>query len=89
MVKIKLRRLGAPKKPCYRIVVADSHSSRNGAFISIIGTYDPLTDPETVKIEEGPALDWLKKGAQPTLTVARLFKKAGIMDKFKAAKETK
>ncbi len=89
MVKIRLRRIGAPKKPSYRIVVADSHASRGGAFISIIGHYDPLTNPETVTIEEGPAIDWLKKGAQPTETVARLLKKAGIMDKFKAAKETK
>jgi small subunit ribosomal protein S16 len=89
MVKIKLRRLGAPKKPSYRIVIADSHSSRNGAFISIVGHYDPLTNPETVTFEEGPVLDWLKKGAQPTETVARLLKKAGIMDKLKAAKETK
>jgi small subunit ribosomal protein S16 len=70
-------------------VVADSHASRGGAFISIIGSYDPLTNPETVKIEEGPAIEWLKKGAQPTDTVARLLKKAGIMDKYKAAKETK
>ena len=89
MVKIKLRRLGSPKKPSYRIVVADSHSSRGGAFISIIGRYDPLTNPETVAFEEAQAIDWLKKGAQPTETVARLLKKAGIMDKFKPAKETK
>ena len=89
MVKIRLRRIGAPKKPNYRIVVADSHAARGGAFISIIGRYDPLTNPETVVIEEGPAIDWLKKGAQPTATVARLLTKAGVMDKFKAAKETK
>ncbi|MCL2678936.1 MAG: 30S ribosomal protein S16 [Dehalococcoidia bacterium] len=89
MVKIKLRRLGAPKKPCYRIVVADSRTSRNGAVISIIGRYDPLTNPETVVIEEGQAIDWLKKGAQPTATVARLLTKTGVMDKLKAAKETK
>ena len=89
MVKIRLRRIGAPKKPVYRIVVADSHASRNGAFIGIIGQYNPLTNPETVTIEEGPAIEWLKKGAQPTATVARLFKKAGITDKFEAAKETK
>jgi small subunit ribosomal protein S16 len=87
MVKIRLRRMGAPKKPSYRIVVADSHSPRNGAFISIVGHYDPLTEPETVVLEEQAILDWLKKGAQPTETVARLLKKAGIMDKLKAAKE--
>ncbi len=89
MVKIRLRRTGAPKKPSYRIVVTDSHASRGGAFISTIGHYDPLTNPPTVTIEEENALSWLKKGAQPTETVARLLTKAGIMDKFKAAKETK
>jgi small subunit ribosomal protein S16 len=89
MVKIRLRRMGAPKKPSYRIVVADSRSPRNGAFISTIGHYDPLTNPETVKIDEEIALSWLMKGAQPTVTVARLLTKAGIMDKLKATKETK
>jgi len=87
MVKIRLRRMGAPKKPCYRVVVADSHSPRDGAFISIIGHYNPLTEPETITIEEQATLDWLKKGAQPTETVARLLKKAGIMDKLEVAKE--
>lgn len=87
MVKIRLRRMGAPKKPCYRVVVADSHSSRDGAFISIIGRYDPLTEPETFVVEEQVTLDWLRKGAQPTETVARLLKNAGIMDKLKATKE--
>ena len=87
MVKIRLRRVGAPKKPSYRIVVAYSRSPRNGAFISIIGHYDPLTDPETVVIDEEQALKWLGQGAQPTATTARLLSKAGIMDKFKATKE--
>ena len=87
MVKIRLSRTGARNQPYYRIVVADSHSPRDGAFISIIGRYDPLTEPETVVIEEQAALDWLNKGAQPTETVARLLKKAGIMDKLKATKE--
>ena len=89
MVKIRLRRMGSPKKPSYRIVVADSKSPRDGAFISIIGRYDPLTEPETISFEEAAALEWLGKGAQPTDTVARLLKKAGIMDKLKAAKEKK
>lgn len=87
MVKIRLRRIGAPKKPAYRIVIADSRSPRNGAFISIIGQYDPMTDPETVTINEQEALKWLNQGAQPTVTVSRLLKKAGILDKFKATKE--
>jgi small subunit ribosomal protein S16 len=89
MVKIKLRRVGAPKKPSYRLVVADSRTSRDGAFISIIGHYDPLTQPETVVIDQEAALSWLMKGAQPTATVARLLTKAGVMEKLKTAKETK
>jgi len=87
MVKIRLRRVGAPKKPSYRLVVVDSHSPRNGAFISIIGHYNPLTDPETVVIDEEQALKWLGQGAQPTVTAGRLLTKVGIMDKFKASKE--
>ena len=87
MVKIRLRRVGAKKKPSYRLVVADSRAPRDGAFISIIGHYDPLTEPETVVIDEEKALDWLKQGAQPTVTAARLLSKLGIMDKFKTIKE--
>ncbi len=89
MVKIRLRRIGAPKKPSYRIVVADSKSPRNGAFIATIGHYDPLASPEKVTLDEAAALSWLQKGAQPTATVARLLTKAGIMDKLKATKETR
>jgi len=87
MVKIRLRRVGAPKKPNYRLVVADSRKPRDGAFISIIGHYNPLTDPESIVVNEEEALNWLKQGAQPTATVARLLSKAGVMDKFKATKE--
>ncbi len=87
MVKIRLRRVGAPKKPSYRLVVADARSPRDGAFISIIGHYNPLTDPETVSIDEEKALEWLKKGAQPTATASRLLTKAGVMEKFRATKE--
>ena len=87
MVKIRLRRIGAKKKPSYRVVVADSRSPRDGAFISIIGHYDPLTDPETVVIDEDQALSWLRQGAQPSATVARLLSKTGITEKFKTSKE--
>ena len=88
MVKIRLRRVGAKDKPSYRLVVADSRAPRDGAFISIIGHYNPLTDPETVVIDEEKALHWLRQGAQPTDTAARLLAKAGIMEKFKTIKET-
>lgn len=87
MVKIRLRRTGAKKKPSYRVVVADSRAPRDGAFINIIGHYDPLTDPETIVIDEEKALAWLRQGAQPTATAARLLSKVGIMEKFKTVKE--
>ena len=87
MVRIRLRRVGAKKKPSYRLVVADSRAPRDGAFIDIIGHYDPLTEPETVVIAEDKALNWLRQGAQPTATAARLLTKAGILEKFKKVKE--
>ncbi len=67
----------------YRVVVTDSRSPRDGAFIEIIGHYNPLAEPEAFAIDEEKALKWLKQGAQPTETVARLLSKSGIMDKFK------
>ena len=87
MVKIRLRRLGAKNQPSYRLVATDSRSPRDGAFISIIGHYNPLTEPETVVIDEEKALHWLRQGAQPTATAARLLTKAGILEKFKTVKE--
>ena len=87
MVKIRLRRTGAKKKPSYRVVIADARSPRDGAFINIIGHFNPLTDPETIVINEEKALAWLKQGAQPTESVARLLSKVGIMEKFKTVKE--
>jgi small subunit ribosomal protein S16 len=83
MVRIRLRRVGRKHKPSYRIVVVDRRSPRDGAFIEVIGHYDPLTDPATVDINEEKALKWLKCGAQPTDTVRSLLCKSGIMDKFK------
>ena len=83
MVKIRLRRTGARKKPSYRVVVADSKSPRDGAFVDIIGYYNPLTDPATIVIEEEKALHWLRSGAQPSETVAKLLTKANVMEKFK------
>ncbi|MDP3878962.1 MAG: 30S ribosomal protein S16 [Dehalococcoidales bacterium] len=87
MVKIRLRRTGARNRPSYRLVVADSRAPRDGAFISIIGHYNPLTDPETVVINEEQALYWLGQGAQPTATAARLLTKTNILEKFKTIKE--
>lgn len=87
MLKIRLRRVGAKKHPSYRLVVADIRAPRDGAFVDIIGHYDPMTDPATIVIEEEKALHWLRKGAKPTETTARLLGKAGILEKFKPAKE--
>jgi len=87
MLKIRLRRVGAKKKPSYRLVVADVRAPRDGAFIDIVGHYDPLTDPETIVIKEEKALHWLQQGAKPTDTTARLLDKAGVLEKFKLVKE--
>ena len=80
MVKIRLRRVGAKKAPFYRVVVADSRYPRDGRFIEEIGTYNPLTNPSTVKIDAERAVEWIKKGAQPTDTVKVLLKKANIIE---------
>jgi len=87
MVKIRLRRVGAKKRPSYRLVVADVRAPRDGAFIEIIGHYNPLTDPEAIVVNEEKALRRLKEGAQPTDTAARLLTKAGIVEKSKTSKE--
>ena len=79
MVKIRLKRMGANKKPFYRIVVADSRYPRDGRFIEEIGYFNPITEPETVKIDEEKANKWLATGAQQTDTVKRLLKKAEIL----------
>ena len=77
-VKIRLKRMGAKKRPFYRIVVADSRFPRDGRFIEEIGTYDPNQEPSVVKFDEEAAKKWLADGAQPTETVAKLLKSAGI-----------
>lgn len=79
MVKIRLKRMGAHKKPFYRIVAADARAPRDGRFIEELGYYDPMKDPADVKIDAEKAQKWLSTGAQPTDTVKRLFKNAGII----------
>lgn len=79
MVKIRLTRGGAKKKPFYRIVVADSRAARDGKFIEILGTYDPLKDPAEVKINEEKAKKWISDGAKPTDTVKALLKNQNII----------
>ena len=77
MVKIRLARHGAKKRPFYRIVAAASRSPRDGRFLERLGSYDPTQDPALVEIKQDRLAEWLKNGAQPTGTVARLIKKAG------------
>jgi small subunit ribosomal protein S16 len=77
-VKIRLRRMGQKHAPFYRVIVADERSPRDGRFIDEIGTYDPTKEPMAFSVDEEAAKKWLASGAQPTETVARLFKQAGI-----------
>jgi len=78
-VKIRLRRMGKKKAPFYRIIVADSRSPRDGAFIAEVGTYDPNQEPSAVVLDKEAVEKWLKNGAQPTEVVARLLKNEGII----------
>ena len=80
MVKIRLKRMGAHKKPFYRVVVSDARVSRDGQCIAEIGIYDPLTDPATIQIDAEAAKKWLANGAQPTDTARALLKKAGVIE---------
>ncbi len=80
MVKLRLRRGGAKKKPHYRIVAADVHSPRDGRFIEIIGYYSPITKPKKLELDVEKALTWLKNGAQPTETVRSLLRKKGVLE---------
>lgn len=88
-VRIRLKRIGAHKAPFYRLVVSDSRSPRDGRFIEEIGTYNPITKPAAVTIDEEKALKWLQTGAQASDTVRNLFSKAGILKKFHELKQQK
>lgn len=79
-VRIRLTRHGRKKQPFYRIIVADSESKRDGKFLDIVGTYDPLQDPAVIKIDNSKIEDWMSKGALPTTTVKSLLKKAAATE---------
>ena len=81
MVKIRLRRMGAKKQPTYRFVVCDSKSPRDGAFIEILGHYNPRTEPKTVVVNQEKVKAWLAKGAQPSDPVRRLFAELGLVER--------
>ena len=85
-VKLRLTRMGAKKRPTYRIVATDSRRPRGGQYLELVGTYQPVGDNE-VKINEEVALKWLNNGAIPTDTVRNLFSKEGIMKKFADSKK--
>ena len=83
MLRIRLRRVGAKKKPSYRIVVADSRAPRDGSFVDQVGHYNPLTDPPTVSLDEDKVVKWLGNGAQPSEPVERMLRKTGIFEKLR------
>jgi small subunit ribosomal protein S16 len=82
-VKLRLMRMGKTKQPTYRVVAADSRSPRDGRFIEIVGTYEPRQDPSRIVIDNDKALDWLRKGAQPTERVQKLLVQSGAWATFK------
>lgn len=79
MVRIRLRRIGAKKKPSYRIVVTDSRAPRDAAYLEMIGHYDPMADPPTIRIDQEQAARWMQRGAQPSERVAKLMQKIGVL----------
>ncbi|MEO6157293.1 MAG: 30S ribosomal protein S16 [Ilumatobacteraceae bacterium] len=85
-VKLRLTRVGKTKQPHYRIVASDSRSPRDGRFIQIIGTYNPRTEPSTLKVDNDKAVKWLTEGAQPTERVRKLLEISGAWADFDAAK---
>lgn len=80
-VAIRLARVGGKKRPTYRIVVADSRAPRDGRFIDRIGIYDPNQDPALIRIDSEKAIKWMSRGAQPSVTVKKLMKKSGVLEK--------
>ena len=81
-VKLRLMRMGKKKQPTYRVVAADSRSPRDGRFIEIVGVYDPRPDPSAIRIDNDKAVDWLRKGAQPTESVRKLLVISGAWETF-------
>ena len=88
-VKLRLKRMGAKQRPFYRIVAADARSPRDGRFLEVVGTYNPITNPAETKIDEEKAMYWLNNGAIPTETVRNILSKEGIMKKFAESKTKK
>lgn len=87
MVRIRLRRIGAKGQPSYRIVAAEKENSRDGRFLEILGFYNPRTDPSTVQLKEDRIYDWMSRGAQPSESVERIFRMAGLADRYQRFKQ--
>ena len=87
MVRIRLRRIGLKGQPTYRVVAADKEAPRDGRFLEILGVYNPRTDPSTVHLKEDRVYHWMMSGAQPSGSVAQIFKYAGVLDRFERFKK--
>lgn len=86
-VHLRLTRGGRHKRPFYRVVAADSRMPRDGRFLEVVGTFDPLKNPAIPELKQERVLDWLRKGAQPTVTVRTLLRRSGIWQQFKESKK--
>ena len=82
MVRIRLRRVGAKKQPSYRVVAADKESPRDGRFLEILGFHNPRTEPATIQLKEDRIYDWMSKGAQPSEAAEKVFRAAGLLDRY-------
>lgn len=87
MVRIRLRRVGGKGQPSYRVIASDKESPRDGRFLEILGFYNPRTEPATIQLHEDRIYDWMSKGAQPTESVARVFKSCGLTERFERFKK--
>ncbi len=88
-VRLRLTRVGKKKQPTYRIVAADARSPRDGKYLEIVGTYDPRREPSAITVDNDKAVEWLRKGAQPSERVEKLLKISGAWDEFQASKAAK
>jgi len=87
MVRIRLRRVGAKGQPSYRMVAADKEAPRDGAFLEILGFYNPRTEPATIQLNEERIYDWISKGAQPSESAMQVMKSAGLLDRYERFKK--
>lgn len=87
MVRIRLRRVGLKDQPSYRVVAANKEAPRDGAFLEILGFYNPRTEPATIQLKEDRIYDWMSKGAQPSDSAMQVFRSAGLLDRYERFKK--